>query len=136
MAYLPGLLVLNCLLRRAGSGCPLEALYPETFPEKGHRVLAAQGVPKQRVPYLCPTQHKDYTSDPRFYDCWSKLTPFKLVQFNRVVQLDSDMLVLQNMDELMDPELSGPESAGKGDRVSIMAEDANFVVLGFVWKHR
>jgi len=34
-----------------------------------------------------------------------------------VVQLDSDMLVLKNMDELMDIELDGPEKGGKGDRV-------------------
>lgn len=30
-----------------------------------------------------------------------KLQPFGLVEYERVVQLDSDMLVLENMDELM-----------------------------------
>lgn len=34
-----------------------------------------------------------------------------------MVQLDSDMLVLQNMDELMEMELDGPEKEGKGKRV-------------------
>jgi alpha-N-acetylglucosamine transferase len=60
---------------------------------------------------------KDYTNDVRFYDCWSKLTPFSLVEYDRVVQLDSDMVALQNMDELMDLELDAPELAGTGDRV-------------------
>jgi alpha-N-acetylglucosamine transferase len=60
---------------------------------------------------------KDYTNDVRFYDCWSKLTPFSLVEYDRVVQLDSDMVALQNMDELMDIELDGPELAGTGERV-------------------
>ena len=34
-----------------------------------------------------------------------------------MVQLDSDMLVLQNMDELMGMELDGPELGGKGKKV-------------------
>lgn len=61
--------------------------------------------------------HKDYKNDTRFYDCWSKLTPFSLVEYARVVQLDSDMLVLKNMDELMDIELDPPDSGGTGKRV-------------------
>lgn len=117
MAYLPGLPVLDYLLKRAGSRYLLVALYTEAFPDEGHRTLVARGIQKQRGPYLLPTQHKDFTSDPCFYDCWSKLTPFNLVQFDRVVQLDSDVLVLQNMDALMDLELDSPKSAGKGDRV-------------------
>src|SRR4051812_25622909 len=38
----------------------------------------------------------------RRIDCWSKLIPFSLTQYERIVQLDSDMVVLRNMDELMD----------------------------------
>lgn len=34
-----------------------------------------------------------------------------------MVQLDSDMLVLRNMDELMGMELDGSEEEGKGKRV-------------------
>lgn len=64
-----------------------------------------------------PALGKDYTNDPRFYDCWSKLAPFGLTEYERVVQLDSDMLVLRNMDELMDLELDAPELGGKGKRV-------------------
>lgn len=45
------------------------------------------------------------------------MTPYSLVEYERVVQLDSDMLVLRNMDELMDVELDGPELEGKGQRV-------------------
>lgn len=33
------------------------------------------------------------------------------------MQLDSDMLVLRNMDELMELELDPPSAAGKGDKV-------------------
>ncbi|KAJ5404051.1 hypothetical protein N7509_003922 [Penicillium cosmopolitanum] len=53
----------------------------------------------------------------RFYDCWSKLTPFSLIEYDRVVQLDSDMAILQNMDELMDITLDAASMNGTGDRV-------------------
>lgn len=63
------------------------------------------------MPYLLPKVSKDYSNDPRFYDCWTKLTPFSLTEYARVVQLDSDMLVLQNMDELMELELDAPSDS-------------------------
>ncbi|KAI9934077.1 hypothetical protein AWENTII_000443 [Aspergillus wentii] len=116
-AYLPGLLTLEFSLRRSGSKYPLLVLYTDTFPEEGHAALDARRIMKRRVPYLLPSVPKDFTNDPRFYDCWSKLTSFSLVEYERVVQLDSDMLVLCNMDELMDIELDSPDMAGTGNRV-------------------
>ena len=93
------------------------ALYTDTFPAEGHAALDRRGIPKQKVEYLLPSVHKDYSNDARFYDCWSKLTPFSLIEYDRVVQLDSDMLVLQNMDELMEMHLDAPSLEGQGDRV-------------------
>ena len=116
-AYLTGLLTLDYSLKAQGSKYPLIALYTDTFPAEGHAALDARNIPKQHVKYLLPTKGKDYTNDPRFYDCWSKLTPFSLVEYERVVQLDSDMLVLKNMDELMELELDAPELGGTGNRV-------------------
>lgn len=116
-AYLSGLLTLDSSLKKHKSAYPLIALYTDAFPASGHRALDIRGIPKQRVEYLLPTAGKDYSADPRFYDCWSKLTPFSLVEYERVVQLDSDMLVMQNMDELMEMELDAPEMGGKGMRV-------------------
>jgi alpha-N-acetylglucosamine transferase len=115
--YLSGLLALDYSLKKQKSAYPLVALYTDSFPEEGHRALDRRGVAKQRVQYLLPATHKDFTNDPRFYDCWSKLTPFSLTEYERVIQLDSDMLVLKNMDELMELELDPPSLQGKGDRV-------------------
>jgi hypothetical protein len=116
-AYLSGLLTLDYSLKKSGSKYPLIALYTDAFPPEGHAALDARSVQKKHIPYLLPTKGKDYSNDPRFYDCWSKLTPFGLTEYDRVVQLDSDMLVLKNMDELMDLELDAPSLKGKGDRV-------------------
>jgi alpha-N-acetylglucosamine transferase len=116
-AYLPGLLTLHYSLQRSKTAYQFIALYTDAFPTEGHAALDARGIQKQRVEYLLPSMSKDYSNDPRFYDCWSKLTPFSLTRYERVVQLDSDMLVLQNMDELMDLELDSPDLKGQGNRV-------------------
>ena len=119
-AYLSGLLTLDYSLKNVGTKYPLVALYTETFPPEGLSALRSRGIPHIQIPYLLPSIPKDYTNDPRFYDCWSKLTPFGLTQFTRVVQLDSDMLVRRNMDELLsDDELPLDPSSlgGTGPRV-------------------
>ena len=115
--YLSGLLTLDYSLKKAGSKYPLVALYTETFPPEGFQALKLRNIPAKEIPYLLPSVPKEYTNDPRFYDCWSKLTPFSLTEYDRVVQLDSDMMVLKNMDELMELELDAPELDGEGDRV-------------------
>jgi alpha-N-acetylglucosamine transferase len=115
--YLSGLLTLEYSLRKSGTKYRLIALYTETFPPEGHEALKKRGIAAKEIPYLLPSIPKEYTNDPRFYDCWSKLAPFSLTEYDRVVQLDSDMLVLQNMDELMELELDPPEMNGQGNRV-------------------
>lgn len=115
--YLSGLITLDYSLKKSGSKYPLIALYTDAFPEEGKAALKARDIPVRRIAYLLPSVPKQYANDPRFYDCWSKLAPFSLTEYDRVVQLDSDMLVLKNMDELMDLELDPPEANGDGNRV-------------------
>ncbi|KAK9453540.1 nucleotide-diphospho-sugar transferase [Dipodascopsis uninucleata] len=107
--YLPGLLALEYSLRKNGTKYPFLVLYTETLEPEGHAALDRRGIAKQKIDYLLPAAHKDYTNDTRFYDCWSKLQPFNLTEYERVVQLDSDMLVMKNMDELMEMELNGSD---------------------------
>lgn len=115
--YLSGLLTLDYSLRKAGSSYPLVALYTDTFPAEGLSALEQRGILSRKIAYLLPSVPKEYANDPRFYDCWSKLAPFSLTEYDRVVQLDSDMLVLKNMDELMELKLDPPEMSGDGRRV-------------------
>lgn len=103
--YMPGLLTLAYSLSKY-SKYPFVALYTDSLEPEGHKALDDRGIYKKKIEYLLPSAHKDYTNDARFYDCWSKLQPFSLTEFSRVVQLDSDMVVVQDMDELMELELS------------------------------
>ncbi|KAK1756352.1 glycosyltransferase family 8 protein [Echria macrotheca] len=112
MDYLPGLLVLEFSLRRVGSRYPFVALYTDDFPAEGRLALEQRNIATQRVEHLAPKHDKDYGDDPRFADSWIKLVVFSLVEYERIVLLDSDMLVVDNMDELMDLPLDDPQKQG------------------------
>ena len=97
------------------------ALCTPSLPERGLAALRARSVATLAVPYLRPRNGRDYADDPRFLDCWTKLVPFSLTQFARVVQLDADMLVLRNMDELMDLPLDDPDAGAGAGGVRVFA---------------
>lgn len=100
--YLEGVLTLDYALQKVGSKYPLVVLYTPGFPLEGIAELKKRGIHRKRIEYLEPVEHRDYSSNPRFNDCWTKLQSFALYEFKRVVLLDSDMIVTQNMDELME----------------------------------
>ncbi|KAI5474734.1 glycosyltransferase family 8 protein [Pseudohyphozyma bogoriensis] len=104
-SYLAGALVLHASLVAHKSAYPLVVFATETFPQSGRDVLKARGVTVRDIKYLEPEgqNKKDYSDghDHRFVDTWTKLRCFELIEFERVVMLDSDMLVTANMDELM-----------------------------------
>ncbi|KAK4201429.1 family 8 putative glycosyltransferase [Triangularia verruculosa] len=105
LSYLPGLLALHySLIHRAKSRYPLLVLYTDAFPPSGVEVLRRRGIPYQLITPLSPSTSTppSYSHDPRFRECFTKLFPFSLVQYRRVIQLDSDMLILRNIDELFD----------------------------------
>lgn len=93
--------------------CPIQG----SLSTRRHQALDIRGIQKQHIKYLLPTTRKDFENEPRFYDCWSKLTPFSLVEYDTVGQLDSDMLALKNTDELMEIPLDEPALEGPGGYV-------------------
>lgn len=112
LAYLPGVFTLHhALTARHKSAYPLLVLYADVLPAAGLAAIQARGIPCRPVPFLSPGSQADrFVSDVRFNDCWTKLTVFSLYEYDRVVLLDSDMLVMQNMDELMNTPLDAAPS--------------------------
>jgi len=111
--YLPGVLVVDHCLKAVGSRYPLVVMVTQTLPKEVRDVIAKRGIVMREVKRLKPKDgtHTLAAHDSRFGDTWTKLQAFSLVEYERVVLMDSDMIVKRNMDELMDLDLSEGEIA-------------------------
>lgn len=132
MSYLPGLLTLHHSLNHPspdqsitnqpqpspspsqGTKYPFVAFYTSTFPAEGLKILQSRNIASQWVPSVTPASTRNYAKDPRFAETWNKLVVFSLEQYERVVLLDSDILVRRNMDSLMELPL---DETDEGNRV-------------------
>ncbi|KAK7463696.1 hypothetical protein VKT23_005635 [Stygiomarasmius scandens] len=112
-SYLPGLLVLWHGLKRVDSQYPLVVMVTPDLPQDARDILLRYNIPMFEINTLLPAEdrHNVAEHDVRFKDTWTKLRAFELVDFERVVLLDSDMIVMKNMDELMDLPLKADEIA-------------------------
>lgn len=92
-------------------------MYTDSLPPEAQKAIDARGIARRKVDRLLPDSQIEKYTEPRFLETWTKLAVFGITEFERIVLLDSDMLVLHNMDELMEIELDGKELEGKGERV-------------------
>ncbi|KDR85114.1 hypothetical protein GALMADRAFT_233742 [Galerina marginata CBS 339.88] len=102
-SYLAGVLVLDHCLRMVNSKYPLVVMVTPSLPEEVKTVINKRCIPTREVKGLRPPDgtHTLAAHDARFADTWTKLRGFELVEYKRIVLLDSDMIVMRNMDELM-----------------------------------
>ncbi|KAH9082118.1 nucleotide-diphospho-sugar transferase [Lactarius deliciosus] len=106
-SYLPGALTLDYSLKSVQSRYSLVVLVTPTLPQRTRDVLVRCGIPFREVQSLRPGdgQYVPAEHDERFADTWTKLRVFELIEYDRLVMLDSDMTVMRNMDELMELDL-------------------------------
>jgi len=107
ISYLPGTLVLDYGLRAVSSRYPLVVMVTPSLPDEARTALRSRGILMREVQPLRPLQgvHTLVAHDARFADTWTKLRGFELSEYDRIVLLDCDMIVLRNMDELLTLEL-------------------------------
>ncbi|KAG6820376.1 hypothetical protein H0H93_001347 [Arthromyces matolae] len=106
-SYLAGTLVLDYGLRAVHSKYPLVVMVTPSLPLEAREVLTQRGILMREVESLHPREnsHTLASHDERFADTWTKLRGFELTEYDRIVLLDCDMIIMKNMDELMDLEL-------------------------------
>ncbi|KAG5718848.1 hypothetical protein E4T56_gene6329 [Termitomyces sp. T112] len=107
-SYLAGTLVLDHGLRAVASKYPLVVMVTPSLPLEARDVLRMRGILTREVDSLQPREgsHSLAAHDARFADTWTKLRGFELIEYDRIVLLDCDMIVLKNMDDLMNIELA------------------------------
>ncbi len=105
--YLPGVRTLRASLEATGSPHPLVVMVTAGIDADSRRLLAADGCLLRDVQPLRPASDlEDNYANARFAEVWTKLEAWRLTEFERIVFLDADMLVTQNMDELFALELA------------------------------
>ncbi|PQE22236.1 hypothetical protein CJF32_00004604 [Rutstroemia sp. NJR-2017a WRK4] len=120
-SYLPGALLLAHTLHKHKSLYPLILLHAN-LPSSDLTILEREA--QQTNIILKPTTllniSEGFGVAERFKDTWTKLQVFDLWRdgWERVCFLDADMLIFQNMDEVMQFPLQGPEPGEQGKRLA------------------
>lgn len=107
-------LVLLCQLEAAGSGADKIAVLPEALASRVGGLFQAAGFKVHKFGSLeafpCPSYPVGSRSTrKRDQSLWNKLQVWRLTQYTKVISLDSDLLILSDVDELfdLDVELAG-----------------------------
>ncbi|KAI9784021.1 MAG: hypothetical protein M1816_001103 [Peltula sp. TS41687] len=105
-SYIPGVVILAYTLRKHGSKVPLIILVTDGVSQDHIDLLRAEDVPSgflivQRVDHLIPRQPVSIVAE-RFADTWTKLRVFELVEYDKLIFLDADIMVKGEMDSMFD----------------------------------
>ena len=106
--YYKGVLVLKKSLDKCNSKYPLYCMVTKNIGEDVVTCLKQFGISIIKIDDLNIREDiKGSVKDENFAhwnNCWDKLNVFNLLQFEKVVYLDGDMIVYRNIDELFDCE--------------------------------
>lgn len=112
--YLPGVLALNEALRRAKSAYPLLVACSATVSPAVEAVLRAAGMGVTKLAGKPIQLSSDLQqSSGHWSNTFDKVQLFGLTEFDKLVYVDSDMLILDNIDELFDKPHMSAVAAGR-----------------------
>lgn len=106
-SYLPGVLVLHESLRRCRAAYRLHAVVGTEVGDAARRAIVRAGIPTIESRSIdIPDEIRQANESSDFHRHWAgvfdKLLVFSLCEFRKIVYIDSDILVLRNIDELFD----------------------------------
>jgi glycogenin len=101
-SYLPGVLALHESLKRTGTPYPFATAVSAHIPREFDDVLERAGVIVRRIPESTAIPKEMIENNGHWGHTFDKVHLFGLSEFEKLVYVDSDMIVLENMDELFD----------------------------------
>jgi glycogenin glucosyltransferase len=113
MSYLSGVIVLCESLRRVKAGYPLCVALSSNIPVCVDELLRQKGLHIIRLPPSIDIPEELKKKSGHWGNTFDKLHLFSLTGFEKLVYLDSDMMVLTNIDELFDRPHMSAVAAGR-----------------------
>jgi glycogenin len=101
-SYLPGVFALHESLKRTGTPYPFATAVSAHIPREFDDVLERAGIIVRRIPESTAIPKDMIENNGHWGRTFDKVHLFGLSEFEKLVYVDSDMIVLENMDELFD----------------------------------
>ncbi len=101
-SYLPGVLALHESLKRTGTPYPFATAVSAHIAAEIDPVLERAGIIVRRIPESTAIPKEMIENNGHWGHTFDKVHLFGLAEFEKLVYVDSDMVVLDNMDELFD----------------------------------
>ena len=101
-SYLPGVLALHESLKRTGTPHPFMTAVSAHIAHDIDGVLGQAGIIVRRIPESTAIPKEMIENNGHWGHTFDKVHLFGLHEFEKLVYVDSDMIVLDNMDELFD----------------------------------
>lgn len=111
--YLPGVLALHESLCQVDAAYPLQVAVSRSIPEHVDSLLQKKGMAVVRLPEAIEIPAMFQEKSGHWNHTFDKLHLFGLTDFNKLVYLDSDMMVLTNIDELFGKPHMSAVAAGR-----------------------
>ena len=113
MSYLPGVIVLHDSVKRTNSSYPFWVAISSSIPPEVDAKLRDRGmyVVRLPLPVKIPLTFKENSG--HWGNTFDKIHLFGLTSFAKLVYLDSDMIVLKNIDELFEKSHLSAVAAGQ-----------------------
>lgn len=112
-SYLPGVLVLHSSLQKTHPQHSFLTLLSPNISDDTRATLEWYGIPFRSMDGQITNPHDNVSTDDPWYHTYAKIGIFGLSDYDKLVYLDADMMVLENLDELFErPHMSGVNAGG------------------------
>lgn len=123
---------------RTGQGTPLIVLVPPHVSESRRQILRDEGATVLVADLLTPQSWTAHPSEDRWIDQFTKLRLYGLTEYDRILYMDSDMLLTRSLDDVWDEDtVEVPQKTQNHSSTAKNAElPADYVIAGVVDNER